>query len=277
MYKEIAEFMLNGRPVVMTLAAARDSVLDLTRQAQHSARAEAELVASAGWVMMQFAGDRKYGVYNRLYLRFGVSAQRGKRMRRFAEQFINPDTGCFDEAAWEAERTGALRRQAEAKAAVSNPAPSVREDPNEMGDGNFLVREYPNKQVGSNQSVRVDPNQKGDGNFLVRYDPNKSQGDDRVGGRLADFDPIAAAMAALPRPKARAGGPAPSAPAGGVGATQPEVPWHLAESARTLAERAAEFERAVERGEVEPAFAHDIQARIDGLLSDIAAAKAGAA
>jgi hypothetical protein len=62
-----------------------------------------------------------------------------------------------------------------------------------------------------------------------------------------------------------------------VGATQPELPWHLAESARTLADRAAEFEQAVQRGEVDADYAHSIQARIDGLLTDLAAAKAGAA
>jgi hypothetical protein len=245
-----AKVLLDGQLIELSFSAARAMVQQLAHDSEHHSREEAERAARAGWVMMQFAGDRRYGVFSNLYLKFGVTPQRGKRMRRYAEQFINPSTGTFDGEAWRADRAG--RNKAARK---KDPTPDVRENPNEKDSQSHFVRQDPNKQDDTAGGV---------------------------GGRFAD--PFEEAMNNLPPPRSR--GPKPhmmpgyvppaERPAGCVGATQPELPWHLAESARTLADRAAEFEQAVQRGEVDADYAHSIQARIDGLLTDLAAAKAGA-
>jgi hypothetical protein len=245
-----------------------------------AARAVAEARCLLGSALIELSRSFPGHSMDWLCKRCGVNRKTGAAAVEFAQVAADPQTGRLSYAIWEqlqiltrewCEQHGRTLPDDSDTGEYSVPSILVA-----LGKREPTAPKAPKspEQAGIGQSRPSIPDS---GAFGHAGTKAPEQGD---AGSFAD--PFEEAMNNLPAPRSR--GPKPEfrpgyvppaeRPAGCVGATQPELPWHLAESARTLADRAAEFERAVERGEVEPAVAHDIQARIDGLLSDIAAAKA---
>lgn len=257
--------LIDGVTRLMSYDQARAMLNEHEARACESLCHEARHLAMAGWIILQIAQDRRYGVFEAIADRLNIHRNRVDRMRRYAEVYVDPATGRFEEDRWYAAVEVARQR------ADSGERPCKR-----AADGTPSMKAV-EEAAGirhPNPDVRVDPNQTPPGGRFVREEPNKSDpfGDDPFDSALDSLPPAKPRLG--PRPEFLPGAGSTAAAradiaTGCVGATQPDLPWHLAESARTLAERAAVFEAAVARGEIEHAVAHDIQARIDALLHDI--------
>jgi hypothetical protein len=241
---------------------------------RQSAHAVAEARCLLGWALMELAKAFPGHSMEWLCGRCGVHTSMGRSVIELAEVAADPQTGRLSPSMWEQMQTlTAEWCEQNQRGLPTDP------DTGEYSVPSILValgKRNPPK-TGGNVARATNPPQQGESEPV----PTQAAGS---GDADTLYDPLTDALNDLPPPRAR--GPKPhmmpgyvppaERPAGCVGATQPELPWHLAESARTLADRAAEFEQAVQRGEVDADYAHSIQARIDGLLTDLAAAKAGA-
>lgn len=238
---------------------------------RQSAHAVAEARCLLGWALMELAKAFPGHSMEWLCGRCGIHTSTGRAVIELAEIAADPQTGRLSPSMWEKLQTLTAEWCQE----------NGRDLPNDSDTGEYSVpsilvalgKRKPPPQRGENVARATNPPEQGDAGGTVT-DTARSGGV-VVAGPVSD--PYEDAMKNLgPAPKQRGPKPEflPDKPAGCVGATQAELPWHLAESARTLADRAAEFERAVERGEVDSDFAHGIQARIDELLTDLASAKA---
>ena len=256
----LIDILIDGRRQRLGYDECRAIVMGHAAKANDCVRSEAEHLAIAGWLILQIAGDRRYGVFDQIAARLNVHANRVGRMRRYAEAYIDPATGSFCELRWH----NALALAGEGPAGRE---PSLSAIERAVGmRGAARPADRPTEQD-TEQNTERDANQ-------ISHSVNFRSGHPNRMADAVDPDDELAALAAsygrtrLPTPDAgRSDGRA----SGCVGATQDMLPFHLAETGRRLAAATATLERRLADGDADPAAARDLQTRLDALLAELIA------
>lgn len=272
-----------------TEVAACAYVSKLGTQVRESTRANIEAKCMLGWALRQLHEAMPGTSLSSVCRRCGIHQRMGDYAVKFAGLAADPETGRLDLAKWDK-----LQREAKAWWENRGKKPPRNPDTNECSINAVMIanglRTPPRSIIGAAPTLprggRIGAHEEprtgevrsgvlrvGDWSGESRekfrtHDLSFGNGSGDGGVVVgAEVDPVEAALGlAAARPRAVA-----PKPAGCVGATQPELPFRLAESARSLAERAEAVERALAMGQVDRAVGQDLQTRLDALLREMEA------
>lgn len=217
-----------------------------------------------GWALLEYKKSVGHGNIKDVYREMRINERRGQEVCRFARLCGDPHTGAMiDERYFDYARLA--KQDAEARKR------SLRLD----ADGNPSVTAVMNAAGATRDSRYAGPQTAP----THTTPPQTNGGEDtknavyRVFRTVPKRGPGAvldACLAHAPSSAAPATEAAHRALAAGcVGADQPELPWHLAESARRLAHAAAGLEARLAGGDADRGFALSVQQRIDDLLNEL--------